>query len=66
MMVLGHNAAVEGNTGPGTTCANEMHFDMYYDPGAGSIVLPVDLQFSAFPLIHPVPRSQVYTLTVTL
>ena len=35
--VLGHNSALKGYTGPGTTLANEINFVMNYAPGAGSI-----------------------------
>ena len=33
--VLGHDFALEGYTGPGTTWSNEMNFVMTHDPGAG-------------------------------
>ena len=41
--VLGHNAALQGYTGPGTTLANEMNFGMNHAPGTGSITRTVDL-----------------------
>ena len=34
--VLGHDSALQGYTGPGTTWANEMNFVMNLTPGAGS------------------------------
>ena len=44
--VLGHDFALEGYTGPGTTKANEMNFSMKHAPRAGLIGHPVDLQSS--------------------
>ena len=41
---LGHDSALLGYIGPGTTCANEMNFGMNHAPDAGSIIQPVDLQ----------------------
>ena len=39
--VLGHDSALKGYTGPGTTWANEMNFVMNLAPGTGSIARPV-------------------------
>ena len=39
--ILAHVSAVQGNTGPGTTWANEMNFIINHAPGAGSIARPV-------------------------
>ena len=36
--VLGHDSALSGYTGPGTTWANEMNFGMEHAPGAGSLL----------------------------
>ena len=36
-MNLGHDSALKGFTGPGTTWANEINFVMNHAPGAGSI-----------------------------
>ena len=44
-VVLAHDSALYGKTGPGTTWANEMNFIMKHAPGAGSIVLLIDQQF---------------------
>ena len=35
--VLGHDAALQGYTGPQTTRANKMNFGVNHAPGAGSI-----------------------------
>ena len=35
----GHDSALQGYTGPGTTWDNEMNFGMKHAPGAGSIAL---------------------------
>ena len=40
--VLGHDSALQGCTGQGTTWVNEMNFVMDHAPGAGSIARPVD------------------------
>ena len=40
--VLGHDSAVQGYTGSGTTRANEMNVGMNHVPGVGSIVRSVD------------------------
>ena len=40
--VLGHDSALKGYTGPGTTWANEMNFMVNHASGAGSIARPVD------------------------
>ena len=39
--VLGHDTALQGYTGQGTTWANEINYDMNHTPGAGSIPRPV-------------------------
>ena len=41
-IVLGHDSALEGYTGPGTTWVDEMNFGMNHVPGAGSMARPVD------------------------
>ena len=43
--VLGHDSALQGYTGPGTTQANEMNFVMNHAPDAGSIVCPQCYEF---------------------
>ena len=43
--VLGNDPAQWGYTGPGTTYANEMDFDMNHAPGAESIAWHVALRF---------------------
>ena len=48
--VLGHNSALKGYTGPGTTWADEMNFVLNHAPGAGSLARPVHQQSSALPL----------------
>ena len=35
--VLGHDSALKGSTGLGTTLANDMNFGMKHAPGAGLI-----------------------------
>ena len=37
LVLLGHDSALLGYAGPGTTWANEMNFVMNHAPGAGSI-----------------------------
>ena len=46
---LGHESALEGYTGPGTTWTNEMKFVINHDPGAGSIARSIDQVSSALP-----------------
>ena len=41
---LGHYLVVWDYIGPGTTCSNELSFDMNHALDAGSIVRHVDLQ----------------------
>ena len=53
--VLGHDSALQGYAGPGTTWDNEMNFFMYNAPSAGLIARPVDQQSSAPPLYHARP-----------
>ena len=57
--VLGHNSALQGYAGSGTTWANDMPFVMNHDPGAGSLARPIDLQSSALPLCHGYPLNGV-------
>ena len=45
--VLGHDSALVGYTGPGTTWADGMNFGMNIAPGAGSITRPINQQSSA-------------------
>ena len=52
---LGHDSALQGHTGPGTTWANEMNFVMERAPGAGSIARPVDPQSNIIPLSYGCP-----------
>ena len=40
-VVLGHDSALLGYTGPETTLANKKNFVMNHAPGAGSIAGPV-------------------------
>ena len=50
---------LQGYTGPGTTWANEINFDMNHAPGAGSIPRPVDQQST-------VPRKALVVLVQIL
>ena len=43
---VGHESALQGYTGPGTTWANEINLGLNHVPGAGSITWPVDLTCS--------------------
>ena len=45
-------STLSGYTGPGTTWADDVYFDMNHAPGAGSIARPVDLQSSTLPLYY--------------
>ena len=55
--VLGHDFALVSITRPGTTWANNMNFVINRAPGAGSIVRPVEQQYSALPLPRIPPMS---------
>ena len=57
--VLGHNAALEGYTRPGTTWANEMNFVTNRAPDAGLITQPADLQSSMLPLCFGCPLTKI-------
>ena len=59
--VLGHDSALVGYTGSGTTWANEMYLVMNHALGAGSIVRPVNQQSSALPLYHGCPPGLIIT-----
>ena len=50
--VLGYDFALQGYTGQGSTCVNEMNFVINHAPGAGSIGRPVDKQSNALPLCY--------------
>ena len=53
--ILGHDSALYGYTGPGTTWVNEMSFVMKHAPSAGSIARPIDQQSSTLPLCQGRP-----------
>ena len=40
--ILGHDSALQGYTGPGTTLGNGMNFCMNHAPDAGSFAGPVE------------------------
>ena len=44
--VLDHSTALQGSTGAGETCGNDMDFGVKHDPIAGAIARPIDLQSS--------------------
>ena len=54
LITYSHNSALKGETGLGTTWANEMNLGMKHAIGAGSLARPVDLQSSVLPLL-PIP-----------
>ena len=56
--VLGHDCALYGYTGPGTTCTNEMNFGMNQAPGAGSLARPADRQSSTL-LLPPISFIEI-------
>ena len=53
--VLGHDFALSGTTGQGTTWASELNFVMNHTPGAGSIAGPVDQQSSTLTTVLWMP-----------
>ena len=55
--VLGHNSALKGKTGPGTTWVNGMNFVMKHAPGAGLIARPVDQCFTTELWTPPVSKN---------
>ena len=55
---LGHDSALQGYSGPGTTWANEVNFVFNHVPG--SIPRPVDQQFSALSLCYGYPLASQY------
>ena len=55
--VIGLDAALLGNNGPGITWANEMTFGMNHAPSAGLIARPADLQSSLPPLLYDCPLA---------
>ena len=55
MNILGHNFALQGYAGLGTTWANKMNFGMNNALVAGSITRPVDMQFCVLSLLLVLP-----------
>ena len=47
---LGHDSALQGYTGQGTTLPNDMNFAVNQAPGAGPIARLVVQQYNALPL----------------
>ena len=60
LCVLDQNAALQGNTGPGTTWANAMNFRMNHAPDARLIDRPIDLQSTVL-LLLPMKRMLMST-----
>ena len=65
--VSGHDYALQGYTGQGTTWANGMNFVMNHAPGAGTITRPIDQQSSMLPLYQGCPHTKIhhYSLSMT-
>ena len=60
--VSGRDCTLSGFTRPGTTCSNEMNFNMNHDPKAGAIAENVGMQFRALTVLLiplPLPSSNI-------
>ena len=57
---LGHDSALYGYTGPGTTWAHEMNFVMNHAPGALSLARPIDQQSGALSLCYGCSLTHEY------